>query len=163
MSSSDRRAFLTLALVALAGCGFSPALAPGSAADGVRGQIDVATPSDITGFELVRALESRLGPSEAPRYLLTADIRLRDEGVGIQPDQSIPRYNLQGIADYTLTDLATGATVTSGQVANFTSYLATSGTVAITSAQLDARRRLMAILADQIVDELLLSRPDWPA
>jgi len=163
MSSSDRRAFLTFAGFALAGCGFSPALGPGGSAEGLRGQVEVAEPADIAGFEMVRALEARLGRADAPRYLLTADIRLRDEGVGVLPDQSITRYNLQGLADYRLTEIATGAEVTSGRVANFTAYSATSGTVAVTSAQLDARDRLARILADQIVDDLLMSRADWPA
>lgn len=163
MSSSDRRAVLSFALLALAGCGFSPALAPGGSAEGLQGQIAIDPPAAVESFEFVRALEARLGRPDAPRYRLSADIAVAEEGVGILPDQTITSYNVLGKVDYALTDIATGRLVTSGQVANFTSYAATSTTVATSSAQADARRRLMTILADQIVDDLYLTRRDWAA
>lgn len=163
MSSSDRRAFLTLAALALAGCGFTPALGPDGSAEALRGQITFDEPADLEGFELVRALEARLGLPNDPRYRLGADIRISDESVGILPDQTITRFNVLGRVDYRLTEIATGATVASGQVTNFASYSATATTVATTSARRDARDRLMVALADQIVNDLLLSARDLPA
>lgn len=163
MSSSDRRAFLTLSALALAGCGFTPALGPGGSAESLLGQVEIDDPSDVEGFALVRALEVRLGRPEAPRYRLGADIRISEEGVGVLPDQTTTRFNVQGRVDYRLTEIATGETVASGQVTNFTSYAATSTTVATTSARRDARDRLMAMLADQIVNDILMSARDFPA
>jgi LPS-assembly lipoprotein len=163
MSSSDRRAFLSLSVLALAGCGFTPALGPGGSATALRGRVEIDEPSDIDGFELVRALEVRLGAPEAPLYRLGADILIADEGVGILPDQTITRFNILGRVDYRLTEIATGEMVASGQVKNFTSYAATSTTVATTSAQRDARDRLMVILADQIAAELVLAAQDLQA
>jgi LPS-assembly lipoprotein len=163
MSSSDRRAILSFALLALAGCGFSPALAPGGSTEGLNGQIAIDPPAAVESFEFVRALEARLGRPEAARYRLSADIEIAEEGMGILPDQTITRYSVLGRVEYTLTEIATGRLVTSGEVSNFTSYAATSTTVATSSAQVDARRRLMTILADQVVDDLYLSRRDWAA
>ena len=120
-------------------------------------------PVDTTGFALVRALEARLGLPEAPVYAMSADIRISDEAVGILPDQTITRYNILGQVDYRLTGIGDGTPITSGRVSNFTSYSATSTTVATTAAALDARNRLMRILADQIVADLILTREDWPA
>ena len=71
-------------------------------------------------------------------------------------DGDIERYNLVGTADYVLLDKASGAIVASGQVQNFTGYSATGTTVATLAAQRDAADRLMIILADKIVSELLV-------
>jgi LPS-assembly lipoprotein len=53
---SDRRAFL-LGALALAGCGFTPAYAPGGAGAALRGQVRADDPTDSLGFAFVGALE----------------------------------------------------------------------------------------------------------
>ncbi len=149
------------AFCALAACGYEPALAPGGSAETLRGSIVIADPSDVEGFALVRALEERLGQAQSPSYRLDANIRIADEGVGILPDQTITRFQVSGIVDYELSALDTGERVSSGRVANFTSYSATSTTVATTAAQRDAEQRLMVTLAEQIYEELVLTQPEW--
>lgn len=162
MWSSDRRKFLTIiAACGVASCGFSPALGPGGGAGVLRGAIEIADPFDAAGFAFVRQLERRLGPAEAPRYRLDAEIRVTDDGVGILPDQTTTRYQLAGVADYRLRGLDDEAVLTTGRVANFTSYSATSTTVATAAAERDARERLMVALADQLVADLMLTRDDW--
>jgi len=161
MSLSDLRYIAFVAFVGLSACGYQPALAPGGEAETLRGSIAIADPIDAEGFALVRQLEVRLGRTDAAAYLLNADIRVRDEGVGILPDQTITRFQVVGVVDYRLTSRATDEQVTSGRVSNFTSYSATSTGTATTSAQRDARERLMISLADQITEELLLSQADW--
>lgn len=161
MSSFDRRTFLIGALALTAGCGFTPAYGPGGDAETLRGSIAVDDPDDPEGFALVRQLEERLGLPEAPRYALSARISIGRDSIGILPDQTITRFNLLGRVDYALTELGTGTPVTGGQVANFTSFSATSTTVATAAAEQDARDRLMVALADQIVSELLASSGDW--
>lgn len=163
MSSSDRRTFLIGTAALTAGCGFTPAYGPGGDAEALRGAITIDDPRDRRGFALVRQLEARLGLAEAPRYALSARIRIGDEGVGILPDQSITRYNILGQVDYDLTEMTSGSEVTRGRVSNFTSYSATSTTVATQTARRDAEDRLMVTLADQIVSQLLASSADWLA
>lgn len=158
MSSFDRRTCL-LSLTALAACGFEPVYGPGGSAEGLRGRIDVATPDDEEGFALVRRLEERLGMPEAADLSLIAEIRITEDPVGFLPDGTISRYNVLGQVTWALSRLNTGEPVASGRERSFTSYGATSTTVATLVAQRDARRRLMVSLADKIVADLLVLDP----
>ena len=162
MSSFDRRA-VVLGALAAAGCGFTPVYGPEGSAGALRGAFSFDPPADTDGFQLVRALERRLGSAEAPRYRFSASLAIEDEGAGITQDQVITRFRVLGRADFTVTDLATGARLTSGTVSNFTGYSATSTTVATRSVAQDARERLMVVLADQIVARLLVTSGEWAA
>ncbi len=158
MSSSDRRLFL-IGLTALAGCGFTPAYGPGGSAEGLRGRIAVADPEDEEGFALVRRLEERLGRGEAAEFELLADIYITQEARGFLPDGSISRYNVLGRVDWRLIRLSDESLALSGSEKSFTSYSATSTTVATTAAERDARRRLMVSIADRITTDLLVRVP----
>ena len=152
MSLFDRRVFL-ISVAALAGCGFSPVYAPGNQAHGLRGRIDVAEPADEEGFALVRRLEDRLGQPASADLTLNAEIRIDEEAVGFLTDGSISRYNVLGQVIWTLSD-GLGPQL-SGSERSFTSYSATSTTVATIVAQRNARERLMIVLADRIVADIL--------
>ncbi|MBJ3763250.1 hypothetical protein ILP92_10880 [Maribius pontilimi] len=168
------RVLAALGFLLAASCGFTPVYGPGGAAQGLYGDIAVATPSDVAGYLLVEQLERRLGqPTGAPRYDLTADIALSETGLGITPDQETTRIRLLGRLDYTLTDATSGALARRGSVQNFTAYSApvfsaarntiAGNSVTVQAAEDDAIARLMVILADQLVAELLATAPDWRA
>jgi LPS-assembly lipoprotein len=53
--------------------------------------------------------------------------------------------------------------VRQGRVSDFTGFSATGSTVATLAAERDATARLMVILADQIVDRLVISASGLPA
>ncbi|MEM9427023.1 MAG: LPS assembly lipoprotein LptE [Pseudomonadota bacterium] len=144
-------------LLALAGCGFTPVygISPDGQASTLRGRIDVAVPDDEEGFALVKRLEDRLGLPEAADLSLTAQIRVSEEAVGFLPDGEISRFNVIGQVDWRLAEIDNGTGVAAGSERSFTSYSATSTTVATSFAQRDARRRLMVILADRIVTDLM--------
>lgn len=146
-----------MSLLALAGCGFTPVYGtgPDGQASTLRGRIDVAVPDDEEGFALVKRLEDRLGLPEAADLSLTAEIRVSEEAVGFLPDGEISRFNVIGQVDWRLAQIGSGAGVAAGSERTFTSYSATSTTVATSFAQRDARRRLMVILADRIVTDLM--------
>ncbi len=153
-----RARFLALgSVLILAGCGFTPVFGEGP--DGqdsdLRGRIDVAAPADEEGFALVRRLEDRLGLPQGADLSLLADIRITEEAVGFLPDGEISRFNVTGQVDWRLQSVSSGQQIATGRERSFTSYSATSTTVATTFAQRDARRRLMVILADRIVTDLL--------
>jgi len=147
----------------LAGCGFSPAYGPGGPGGKLQSSVLADAPRDGVEFELVKRLEERLGPAQAARYGLSYDIGLKSTGVGITTANAITRYNLNGTADWALRDLGTGARLTGGRAESFTSYSATGSTVAGLAAEGDAQRRLMRILADQIVTQLLATSGSWAA
>ncbi|MGJ8545757.1 MAG: LPS assembly lipoprotein LptE [Sulfitobacter sp.] len=138
--------------LALGACGFQPVYGPGGTATRLQDRIDVQEPSSRDGYLLTRQLETRLG--RGSDYSLSIDVTSEAEGLAINTAGDITRYNLIGSADYALTDRATGQIVTSGFVQNFTGYSATGSTVATLSAERDAQKRLMTILADQIVTRL---------
>ena len=156
MSSFDRRTFL-LSFAALAGCGFTPVYGPEPAGEGsdLHGRIDVAEPRDEEGFALVKRLEDRLGLPQTADLALSAEIRVTEDALGFLSDGEISRYNVIGRVDWRLTRASDGALVATGREKSFTSYSATSTTVATNFAQRDARRRLMVILADRIVTDLI--------
>ena len=166
MLSPDRRRFLSYALAALAGaplaaCGFTPAYGPSGPTRNLQGAIRAADPNDKRGFDFVERLEERLGNADHARYDLSYTIDTHSLGVGITADNSITRYNLRGSADWRVIERATGKQVTAGRAQSFTSWSATSTTIAgITSAE-DASYRLMRILADQVVTQLVATSASW--
>lgn len=165
MSSSDRRAFL-LGLSALSllpgGCGFAPAYGTGGAAEGLRGRVRVADPTDRDTFQLFNRLEDRLGRPEAPIYDLAVGLNTKTESTAITTQQETTRYDVIGTADFTLTDRRSGRQVAKGTVRNFTGYSATGSTVATLTAKRNAFDRLMVGLADQIVTRLVAISAGWP-
>ncbi|MYA89938.1 MAG: hypothetical protein F4X97_16045 [Boseongicola sp. SB0662_bin_57] len=152
-----RRAVL-LSLAALAGCGFAPIHGPGGSARNLRGRIAVLAPADEEGSALVRRLEDRLGTPQAADLVLSAEIQIGETAVGFLSGGEISRFNVEGQVDWQLTD-STGTAVMTGRERGFTSYAATSTTVATTSARRDAHRRLMVILADHIATNILTHDP----
>jgi LPS-assembly lipoprotein len=159
---SDRRAFLSLIVAGgLAACGFSPVYGPGGSGTALQGTVIADAPSDKRAFDLVERIEERLGPSDAPRFKLSYEITATPVGVAITTSNAVTRYNLTGSVAYTLRDAATDAVLTSGRVENFTSYSATGSTVAGLAAEEDASLRLIRILADQIVTQLLATSGQW--
>lgn len=152
---------LLLCTVTLAACGFTPAYAPGGSGTALQNTILAAEPRDKPAFDLVERIEERLGPSDNPRFDLSYTITQNSVGVAISTENAITRYNLTGIVDWSLSDAATGARLTGGRAENFTSYSATGSTVAGLAAEEDASLRLMRILADQIVSQLLATSGQW--
>jgi LPS-assembly lipoprotein len=145
----------------LAACGFTPAYAPGGGGSALQNMVLAAEPRDKAAFDLVERLEERLGPSDNPKYALTYRITVSTVGVGITAENATTRYNVVGVVDWELKDAITDARLTGGKAENFTSYSATSSAVGGLAAQGDAAQRLMRIIADQIVSQLLATTGEW--
>lgn len=164
--------FVLILFTALAGCGYTPAFAPDGPANKLRIQVAMDAPNDRNEFDLVGQLEQRLGHSTAPRFRLSYNIDTSKDGVGVTPGQEIVRFNIFGKVRFTLTDIATGAVLTSGSTDTFTGYSVgsvnvaatppgTNATIATLSAERDAEARLMVALADQIVTQLIATSGTW--
>lgn len=158
MSLSNRRAFLALlAGLPLAACGFQPVFAPGNPALALRGAVLVDAPATSAQFNLIRQVESRLGRPDNPVFGLSVSQSVSSTSLAIQGSSAVTRYNLKGTADYVLTDLATGAVVSSGIVKGLTSYSTSANTSSTAAAATAAHRRLAEALADQIVNRVLVT------
>lgn len=160
MSLYSRRSVIFLPL-ALGACGFTPAYGPGGTAAGLQGRVHIASPTDKNGFDLVERLEERLGRPEAPGYDLAFTITTRSIGVGITPADATTRFHLTGSIEFSVTSRTSGARVTGGRVESFAAYSATGSTVAGLTAEQDAAKRLMRVLADQIVTRLIATSGTW--
>jgi LPS-assembly lipoprotein len=156
MSSSDRRTFVgMLALVPLAACGgFVPAYGPQGAARGLLQRVRIDDPRDKNSFDLVERLEERLGRVSEATYALSYTLSTSEVDLGVTPSNTITRYNVTGTVSFSLTALATGKVVSKATAETFTSYSASGTTVATGASRADAYRRLMRLLADQIVTRL---------
>ncbi|MGB5870651.1 MAG: LPS assembly lipoprotein LptE [Albidovulum sp.] len=162
MSLSDRRKILGLgAAAALASCGFAPAFGPQGAAQGLLGKVHVDDPTDKNSFDLVARLEERLGRPNGATYRLSYSLATSNIGLGITSSNAITRYNISGIAGYALRRIGEEKVIAQGKVQNFTSYSASGTVVSTAASERDANIRLMRILADQIVTDLIGSSADW--
>jgi LPS-assembly lipoprotein len=148
MSLLSRRALICL--MPLAACGFTPAFGPNA----MTGKVAAKTPTTRNDFELVKQLELRLGRPDAGAYGLNYTITTETVSLGFTTSGDITRYNLLGTVDWTLTDPISSAVLDKGQAKNFTAWSATGSTAAAQTVEADASRRLMRILADQIVTRL---------
>jgi LPS-assembly lipoprotein len=143
------------AALALAACGYRPAFAPGSTASGLLEGVAVDAPGTRDAFSLVQRLEERLGRTGTPRFRLSYRIETDETGLAITPAGAITRFNVTGSVAYSLTRAEDGGEVAAGRVSSFTSYAASGTTVSTGAARSDAYLRLMRILADRIVTELV--------
>ena len=157
----SKRAFLVGA-VALAGCGFTPAYGPKGGAAKLLGAVQPDAPTSRDHFAFTRRIAERLGPASVARYRLSYSIKTDIRAQAITQDNATTRYSLTGRASYDLRDAGSNAVYLSGEVASFTSWSASGTALATQAAEDDARERLMAMLADQIVTRLIASASSLP-
>ncbi len=155
-----RRAAL-LGLLALAGCGFTPAFGTGGASTPLRNAVSVTSPDTVAGFRLRSRLTDRLGATTVPKYLLNVTLRTEQTAAAITTEGDTTRINLRGFANWTLAD-NDGGVLLQGDTQSFTSYSATGSTVATQVAATDAQARLSIALADLIVADLKATAGDLP-
>lgn len=155
-----RRATLASGLMALAGCGFAPVYGRQGTGNRLIGQIALSAPTSPNTHLFNRRFEERMGRASGP---LSLSLRLNTEqqSLGTTSTGNTTRYRVLGRASFTLRDSA-GAALTEGKTETFTGYSATGSTVATLAAERDARERLMLLLADQVIDELLLASLTLP-
>lgn len=104
-----------------------------------------------------------MGRASSPRYRLSVRLSADQTGLGSISSGATTRYRIDGEAVYALRDAATDVPLLSGKTRAFTGYSTSGSTVATLSGERDATERLMVILADQVIDALLLDAPDLPA
>ena len=159
---SDRRRLLgLLAAAPLAGCGFTPALAPGAPATALRGRIRAEDPTDRDGAAFVQRLEERLGRPSAPAWEMDWTPQVTETLLGLQPGLGETRGQLTGTLRWDLRPLGGETPVAQGIARQSAGFSRTATPLADRAAAEDARRRLMILLADAVVAELLATAADW--
>ncbi len=134
----------------LGGCGFHPMyggnLAPQLAS------IYVEPVAERDGYELRNSLINLLGSNGEARgktYHLRLILNETNQGVALQNDATITRYNDRLVAEYELSD-ARGASLTSGSQTGLASYNLAASPYSTLAAQQDADRRAAQDMADRI-------------
>ena len=144
----------------LAGCGFEPMYGRGAPATQMLGRIAVGPVEGAPAFEMRERLTERLGDGAEADLVLDVDLDLRRSGVALTQQNVTTRFNIVGVADFTLRPAAGGEAILTGRVRNVTGYSApnseTASAFASLSAERDAESRLARTLADQIVLRLAL-------
>ena len=156
-SPNPTRRALILGALALGGCGFSPVYGTHGNGGVLRNTLDVETPATREGFRLRARVEDRLGRAADPQYRLQVTLRIEATPIAITTQQDTTRYNLPGVANWTLTGAGDDTVLASGEVDTFTAYSAAGTTVATTEAEGDARDRLAVGLADLIITRLMIA------
>ena len=162
-----RRVLLLTALApaALAGCGFTPLYGEGTPASRMAGRVEVPPLEGEAGFTLHERLTGRLGVPAQPAYRLDVTLSLTRSGVALTQQNVTTRFDVIGVAEYTLVPLSGGPAVASGVVRAVTGFSApeseTASAFASRAAQKDAERRLAVDLADRIVQRLALAPGLW--
>jgi len=155
-----RRAAVALAalaaLAAPAGCGFRPlhGSGPGGGDGGAAALSSVRiTPiADRSGQELHNLLLDRMTPRGAPatpRYVLTVTLTERRREIALRSDETPTRVTLTMSAAFSLSPVGEARTFQGAAVA-VNGYNVLQSDFATLSAQRDARRRALAVLAEQI-------------
>ncbi|MBY6003235.1 hypothetical protein KUV62_04900 [Salipiger bermudensis] len=156
----DRRTFL-ISLAALAGCGFTPVYGPEGGGGRLLNAVALPEPDRRYTYDFNARFEERLGRASGP-YFLKRQVQVDSSGLGSLADGQTTRYQLTGRATYSLSLVGSEEVLISGRTDAFTGYSATGSTAATQAAERDAKRRLMVILADQVIDRLMLDANKLP-
>lgn len=162
MSARGIRIALALGLaLGLAGCGFRPLYGTYGANPGAQrifASIYVR-PIELerVGYDLRNSLIDLLEASPSPAsavYQLNVELQERRQGVAVQSNASITRYNYTLKANYRLIDAATGKVVTSGTQSTLSAYnvmpSSTTSAYSTLMARQDAQKRAAEDIAYRI-------------
>jgi LPS-assembly lipoprotein len=145
-----KKALILPLLLILAGCGFRPMygnqLAPQLSA------IFVAPIADRNGYELRNQLIDLLhsdGTKAGKHYILNVSLNEAAQGIALQNDATITRYNQTMTVHYVLTDAA-GKVLTQGDQTDLSAYNVAASPYATVVAAQDSSRRAAQDIAERI-------------
>ncbi|MCI4662625.1 MAG: LPS assembly lipoprotein LptE [Neomegalonema sp.] len=157
--SLPRRSFV-LGLAALSsGCGFSPIARQQAGSPIAFRSIDITTNNERLAYHLRRALAKAIRLSDqAPNTLLLRPVLVK-EGLAIQQDDTISRFNLQLVTGFDVVVAAepSAPSKQTGTVTSITALNATSSQFTTSTAERDAVRRLADDNARRILRQLQLN------
>jgi LPS-assembly lipoprotein len=148
-------ALVTLAALALVGCGFTPLYAENGVVPGLS-RVQVVAPDGRTAYLLREQLDDNLAHdrSAPPAYRLKYDLTEARIPRGLGPDNAASRYELNVRVDWQLTDLANGAELRKGRTEVLVTYGAADPPYAGIAAQENGQERAAAEAARRIRLEL---------
>ena len=146
-----KAAAILAACLLLAGCGFQP-LYGNNRLSPQMASIFVEPIADNAGYELRNTLIDLLGSdgqTAGKAYRLTVTLADSSQGVALQNDATITRYNDTLTATYVLSD-AKGQELTHGTLTGLSSYNVATAPYATLSARQDANLRAAQDIAQRL-------------
>jgi LPS-assembly lipoprotein len=141
---------IILACLFLAGCGFHPLYGTRTAPQ--MSTVFVEPIAERDGYEMRNQLIDLLGSDgqeAGKRYHLKITLNENSNGIALQNDATITRYNQTLDAKFVLTD-AQGTTLYQGAQTEMTAYNVVQSPYATQVAQMDASKRAAQDLAERI-------------
>lgn len=157
-----RSAAIFLCAMLLAGCGFQPLLGRQSGSGSVSDElasIRIAPIPDRSGQLLRNALLDSLTPRGAavtPQYALTIRLQEPRQTIALRRDDVISRSSYSAVATFDLVDRQ-NRKIATGTSSFTTDYEITVSEYATRSSLEDARSRVLALIADDIRNQLALA------
>ena len=153
-----RPAVLALAVsaaLAIAGCGFQPLYGDLGVASNLAA-IDVVAPEGRAGHLIRESLDDAFAGQPGTPAAYRMDLTVGESRIprGLRVDNVATRYEMTLTANYTLTELATGAVVKAGTAASTVTYDSADQPYASIAAQQDSQERAAAETARRIQLEL---------
>jgi LPS-assembly lipoprotein len=145
-----KRALTLAACILLSGCGFHPLY--GTATAPQLSSIYVEQIPERDGYEMRTQLIDLFnsdGVEAGKRYRLKITLNEASQGIALQNDATITRYNQTLGAKFVLTD-AGGNVLYTGEQSELTAYNVVQSPYATLSAQLDSSKRAAQDLAERI-------------
>ena len=144
------------ALLLLGACGFEPVYAPSTSTNSVRSNFDLSAPTDRGTYQFYLNLKGQISDNPQAQYALAYTISQSATNAATDADGKSHRGVLKESLAYRITRKINGDTLKTRNVKGFTSYSALASSVASDAAGRDAKKRLMKILSDNLVDELMM-------
>lgn len=145
----------------LGACGFQPIYGAGESFNGAvvaeLAAVRIAPIADRVGQIVHNDLLDRLTPFGAPaqpRYELAVRLAESKEGLAIQIDNTITRFNLTLTATYRLEEAASRAVVAAGSIRATAAYNVLRSDFANVIAERDAQRRAAREVAEELMTRL---------
>ena len=153
---------LLVATLIVAACGFQPlygseqGVLSGAVVENLAA-VRIIGIADRLGQIVRNDLLDRLNPfgePTAPRYSLAVQLEEAKEGLAIQIDDTVTRFNLTLTANYFLTDAQSGAVLTTGSVRATAAYNVLRSDFANVIAERDAQQRAAREISDELKTRL---------
>jgi LPS-assembly lipoprotein len=143
-------AFCVVLPLILSACGFHPMY--GSALAPALSSVYVEPIAERDGYELRNSLIDALqsdGDKAGKRYNLKVTLNASSQGIALQNDATITRYNCRLEAHYVLSDMQ-GQVLTSGNQTELSAYNVVNSPYATLTAQQDSTKRAAQDVAERI-------------
>jgi len=167
MSLFDRRTLLMSSLAALGGCGFRPLYGggTGSGPGAILGKVRVIAGRGELPFRLREALIENLRPAPADAPLtLTVRAKVTRDGLLIEDDDEITRFNLTLQANYSLRRVGNRTPLYRAEARSIAAFNATASQYATLVSEREVQARAAEDVADKMTRRLAAAYdPSWLA